>query len=435
MNGTYLLKKRIKKILPTPVRNFYYALFPFFGNIIYRNPSNKIKIIGVTGTDGKSSTVIFLAKILKDAGYKVGHFSSVFYSDGNTEKVNGFKMTMPGRFFLQKFLRRLVDNKCDFAVIEVTSEGIKQKRNLFINFDVAVVTNITPEHTEAHGGFENYRKCKRELFYNIAKYSNKEIQKTLVINADDPNCTDFDKGKADIIFRYGTSNYADLKLVEGSASLQECRIKILFKGNIYELSAPAGGPFIISNLMSAISAALSLHISIDQCIKSAQSLKNPPGRFEVIKKKPFVIVDYAHTVAAVEKVLSFIKENWSGSIIHVFGAAGGGRDKWKRPLLAKLSEKYADYSILSEENSFDEPTFEILEQIKSGFTHLDRVETVIKREDAVEKAIQISKKYHNPMIIFTAKGSETVIAGPNGGKRPYNEASYIQCVLDKNYTK
>jgi UDP-N-acetylmuramoyl-L-alanyl-D-glutamate--2,6-diaminopimelate ligase len=123
-------------------------MYPFIGNLLYGKPSRKIKLIGITGTDGKSSSVIFTVKILKEAGYKVGYFSSVSYSDGEHEYPNTFKMTMPGRLFLQNFLKRLVDNGCEYAVLEVTSEGIQQKRHLYMDFDIVLLTNIQQEHIE-----------------------------------------------------------------------------------------------------------------------------------------------------------------------------------------------------------------------------------------------------------------------------------------------
>jgi UDP-N-acetylmuramyl-tripeptide synthetase len=431
----YKTKQISKRLLPTLVKNAYYAAFPLVGSLVYGFASRKIKIIGVTGTDGKSSTVIFLSHILKKAGYKVGHFSSVSYSEGEEEKVNGFKMTMPGRFFLQRFIKKLVDNKCDFAVIEVTSEGIKQKRHKFINFDAAVITNLNPEHIESHGGFDNYKSAKKELFKGIAPSYKKGIPKTLIINGDYENIRDFAECEADKIVKFGSTGDVDLKVEFIEQSVSNSTFKLIWKNHTSTLKIVSGGPFIIQNIVAAVAAALALGVDFDKCTEAVKSISNPPGRFQIVSLDPYMIVDYAHTTAAVEMLLSFIRKSWAGEIIHVFGAAGGGRDKWKRPLLAQISEKYSDFSILTEENSFDEPTINIINDIKKGFKNSSHYEIVERREDAVLRAIQISKNLERPLVLLTAKGSETVIAGPNGTKRPYNEAQYISCILNDTYTK
>ena len=201
----FLFKKTLRNHLPKSVLSLYFIFYPIVGNILFGKPSRKIKLVGITGTDGKSSTVIFTANLLRDAGYKVGYFSSVSYSEGFEDKPNTFKMTMPGRFFLQRFLRTLVNNNCDIGVIEVTSEGIKQKRNLCIDFDIVLITNLKPEHTESHGGFENYKLTKATLFKNLHKTYKKGLPKTIIVNADDPIAKEFSRYKSEKIISFGFS--------------------------------------------------------------------------------------------------------------------------------------------------------------------------------------------------------------------------------------
>jgi len=402
------------------------------GNLIFGQPSRKIKLIAITGTDGKSSSVIFTARILKEAGHKVGFFSSILYSDGIQEYPNTFKMTMPGRLFLHKFLKRLVDNKCDFGVIEVTSEGIKQKRHLFIDFDIALVTNIKPEHIESHGGFENYKQAKSTIFMNLARSYRKNVPKTIIVNNDDSEAKTFSSFDAEQKVSFGVQQKADVQGQILNTDLFQNILGVELGRQSATMEMSAGGPFITENALAAIAVAQALKISLATCVTAFKKIANPPGRFEIVSKNPVIIVDYAHTIAAVEKILSFVRKNWRGQIIHVFGAAGGGRDRWKRPQLGELSERFTNFSILTEENSFDESTVDILQDIYVGFKNKDRVIIVADRRRADQKAVEMQMDSKDTLLLLTGKGCETVIAGPLTRKTPYNEKQTVLCLLN-NY--
>ncbi|MSR71600.1 MAG: UDP-N-acetylmuramyl-tripeptide synthetase [Candidatus Taylorbacteria bacterium] len=429
---SFVVKRRLRKILPTAFLNLYFSSYPFIGNLFFGQPSRKIKLIAITGTDGKSSSVIFTARILKEAGYKVGFFSSISYSDGNQEHPNNFKMTMPGRLFLQKFLKRLVDNKCDFGVIEVTSEGIKQRRHLFIDFDIALITNIKPEHIESHGNFENYKQAKSTIFRNLAKSYRKNIPKTIIVNNDDSEAKTFLSFDAEQKVAFGIQEKADIQGQIINTDLFQNTFRVEMGGQSATFEMMAGGPFITENALAAIAVAKVLKITLVTCLTALKKITNPPGRFEIVSKKPIIIVDYAHTIVAVEKILLFVRKNWHGKIVHVFGAAGGGRDKWKRPRLGELSEQYTDFSILAEENSFDEPTANVLNDIYGGFKNKDRVAIVTDRKEADQKAVEMQMDSNDTLLLLTGKGCETVIVGPLSRKTPYNEKQTILCLLS-NY--
>lgn len=439
----FLFKKFVKKILPPRVLWWYFSLYPTIGNFVFKKPSRKIKLIGITGTDGKSSTVIFMARILKEAGYKVGFSSSVFFSDGDKEYSNNEKMTMPGRFFMQKFLYQLVKNKCDWGVIEVTSEGIKQKRHLFIDFDVALVTNIKPEHIESHGGFDNYKNAKATIFKTIHRSFRKNIPKTIIVNIDDDEAKNFLSFSAEKKLTFSIRNHdASIRaeIIENNLTRNKFRVKYKLGSFItskspspdifwaeFIINSRLGGPFIVENALAAIVVAKNLGISDSICKSALEKIKVIPGRFETVSQKPFIIIDYAHTVAALTMLLSFVRKNWQGNIIHIFGAAGGGRDKWKRPRLAEISEKYTNLSILAEENSFDESTEQILKEIWYGFKNKDRIFIIPERSEAIQKGLELANK--DSLILATGKGCETVIAGPLGRKFPYNDRDTILCLL------
>src|SRR3989344_2305153 len=159
-----MIKDLIKKFIPSFLLDWYYLSLPLAGAIFYGFPSRKLKVIGVTGTNGKSTVVLMIAKILEEANFKTASLSSISFKIGDNEVPNTLKMTMPGRFKIQKFLRQATDSRCLYVVLEVTSEGIKQQRHRFIDFDTAVFTNLSKEHIERHGGFKKYREAKGKLF-------------------------------------------------------------------------------------------------------------------------------------------------------------------------------------------------------------------------------------------------------------------------------
>ena len=201
------MKELIKRFIPLFILDFYYYLLILIGAFVYGFPGKKIKVIGITGTSGKSTVVDLTTRILEQAGYAVASLSSVRFKIKDKEWENKLKMTMPGRFKIQKFLKQSIKEKCEYVVLEVTSEGIKQFRHKFINFEIAVFTNLSPEHIESHGGFENYMKAKLKLFKNAKKLH--------ILNLDDKNVSHFLKEQSVKKIGYGvTFKNQDLKTIK-----------------------------------------------------------------------------------------------------------------------------------------------------------------------------------------------------------------------------
>lgn len=382
-------------------------------------------MIGITGTDGKSSTVLMTAHILAAAGYKTAYISSVAMSDGVASWPNTLKMTTPGKGYIHRFLASAKEKGATHAVLEITSEGIKQHRHRFVRFDHVAITNITPEHIESHGSFARYVAAKRSLICLMRARLGSRPAVTL--NADDPVLAGWIQNgvHAETISRKrgkGTVWY-----ISHEASLTHACFEVECEGERVRCTLAMGGPFVVRNAALALAIGRAYGVPLALGSRALASLSCIPGRFEVMHDRPWVIIDYGHTLAALSELLPFLRQHVNGRIIHVFGAAGGGRDRTKRAQLAKLSQQYADYSIVTEENPFDEDPRHIERDIISGFSDTHPYVTYTMREDAVRHACAIA--HPEDCVLLSAKGSETVIAGPHGTKRPYNEREFVNGLL------
>ncbi len=399
------MKKYIKKFIPSFLISWYHLALSFLGALYYRFPGKKIKVIGVTGTNGKSTVINIASQILKEAGYKVASSSSISFRIGDAEEENKMKMTMPGRLTLQKFLRRAVDEKCDYVIIEVTSEGIKQHRHRFINFDVVAITNLTPEHIEAHKGFENYKKAKGELF--------KVCKNIHIINSDDDHKDYFVSFPAKEIITYGI-NSGDIRAKDVHLSPKGSTFKV--NQEIFELNLLC--EFNVYNALAGIAIGLSQGVPISTCKKGISEVEQIAGRMEEVIENVFV--DYAFIPNALEKVYSFLKPK-DGKLICVLGSCGGGRDKWKRPVLGKIADNYGDIVIITNEDPYDEDPMEIINQVAEG---CPKAEKIIDRREAIRKALQFKKE--NDVVVITGKGCEPWICIANGKKIPWDDRAIIR---------
>jgi len=412
------VKELIKKFIPSFLLDWYHFSLSYLGAVLYRFPSEKIKVIGVTGTNGKSTVVELTTKILEEAGYKVASLSSIRFKITEKEWPNTLKMTMPGRFKLQKFLRQAVDSGCQYVVLEVTSEGIKQHRHRFINFDTAVFTNLTPEHIEVHGGFENYRAAKGKLF--------QLTKNTHVINVDDANAEYFLQFSAKKKYTYG--------LNKGDINNKNLQLNLRLIGN-----------FNIYNALAAICVGLSQGVDLKTCKRVVEKVEGIPGRMEEVISGPFkVFVDYAFTPNALEKVyqtLTSLKPkayNLKPKLISVLGACGGGRDKWKRPVLGEIAAKYCDEIIVTNEDPYDEDPMEIIEQVAKGAESIrtnqssqykSAVFRILDRKAAIKKSLELAKT--GDVVIITGKGCEPWICIAKGEKIPWDDRKVVREELGK----
>lgn len=405
---------RAKKLIPSPILKIYHFLIAFLAAVLFGFPSRKLKVIGITGTNGKSTVADFSTRILEEAGFKVASISSIRFKIGAQEWPNKTKMTMPGRFAVQKFLFQSYRSGCQYFILEVTSQGIEQSRHKFINFEAAVFTNLSPEHIEAHGSFENYRGAKGKLF--------KIAQKIHIINLDDEHSRYFLNIGAKKIYGYSAQSASSgLKIdkIIGARKIGQSQegIKFLINDTIFSLKIL--GDYNIHNALAAICVAESQGIGLEICKRALEKVANIPGRMEIVVNSPFkIIVDYAVTPDSLEKTYKTVREIFSPArLICVLGACGGGRDKWKRPVLGKIASGHCDIPIFTNEDPYDENPEEIIEQI--AFNSRETSKKIIDRREAIKEAIRIAQK--NDTIIITGKGCEPWICLANGKKIPWDD--------------
>jgi len=422
------IKELIKKFIPNFLLNFYHYNLALLGAFLYGFPSNKLTVIGVTGTSGKSTVVELTTKILEDAGLKVASLSSIKFKIDKKEWENRLKMTMPGRFKIQRFLKQAVRAGCKYAVLEVTSEGIKQYRHKFIDFDVAVFTNLSPEHIESHGSFERYRGAKLKLF--------KTCRKVHIINLDDKNAEYFWKISAEKKIGYSTkisnfqfpiSNKFPISNFQRifAEDVQFSTAGISFSINNLRFNLNLFGSFNIYNVLGAICVGLSQGISLEVCKKVLEKVKGIPGRMEIVVKKPFVvIVDYAHTPQSLKKVYETLRnpKTQPSKLICVLGSCGGGRDKWKRPILGKIAAKYCKEVIVTNEDPYDEKPMEIIKQVAQGTG--DKVRKILDRRKAIRWALKLARP--DDVVVITGKGSEPWMCLANGRKIPWDDRQIVR---------
>lgn len=393
------------------LRRIYHFLLAYAGAFVYGFPSKRLVVIGVTGTNGKTTVVHLLHHILNSSGIKTGSVSSLQFCIGSTCEKNLLKMTMPGRFELQRFLRKCVKNGATHAVIEVTSQGVLQYRHRGIKFDYAVLTNVTPEHIEAHGGFEKYRASKLKFF----EYAAKRGKKVAVVNADDPS--------AELFLNY------------------PFRRKIKYSGADLIYYNPLLGDFNKANAVAAVKVTETEGLNSNQIEQALKTFPGVPGRLEFVQREPYaVVVDYAHTPDALRKVYELLKnqqlETGSRRLICVLGAAGGGRDKWKRPEFGKIAAEFCDEIILTNEDPYDENPYDIINDIKGGLRLIQNTKykilntkNITDRREAIREALKFAKA--GDTAIITGKGAEPWIMGPGGTKALWDDRQVVREELTK----
>ena len=442
-----------------------------FSSAYYDFPSSKLNVIGVTGTDGKSSTVSFIYQLLKKAGYKAGFISTVEYDCSGTIEKNPYRQSTPESPEIMKILSRMVESGFEYAVVESTSHGLSEKtaRLIDVKYNSGVLTNISHEHLEFHGTIENYVNDKANLF--------KKAEDFCIVNGNEKFAPDFIKAAhTDVYCYYGACNDAaasgpcmtdkstttagtegsissvsdlsDINAEISEAALEEKKSKsacalniesdgittnfdINYKGKNYPVTMNIPGIFNVDNITAAVLAAsLSTGRDIKDFTTLAASVIPVTGRMDTIEMgQPFsVIVDYAHTPGAFEKIFPLIKKTVKKRLITVFGSAGE-RDTEKRPVQGKIAAEYSDIVILADEDPRGEDAVTILKDIKAGIPYSFNSENIYlipDRQEAIDKAVSLAEA--GDTVILLGKGHESSIIYA-GGKIAWNERKAAEKAL------
>lgn len=422
-----ILKKLGRKVFSQKTINYYHLVTAILANVLYRFPSRQLRVIGVTGTNGKTTTCHMITAVLEASGRKVGMTTTINFQVGESRFENNLKMTTVSPFLLQKMLRQMVDAGCQDAVIEVTSIALDQHRLWAIDFHTTVFTNLTHDHLDYHKTMEQYRLAKEALFASHPVFS--------VVNSDDPAFQEFAKYPADHLLTYGLKHSSLIAAKKVLTRPGGTDFILVVGQRQAALNLPLPGMFNVYNALAAATVGIGLNISIEDVIEGLRNIRPIPGRMEVIEVgQPFtVIVDYAHTPDALQKVYETIKPTVRGKLISVLGATGR-RDKTKRPILGALAGKYADFVILTNEDPYDEDPGDIIDAVAAGvprgrpnrggrmkvnkesevpFKYKDSGEDIwwwriLDRREAIAKALSMARP--QDVVLVTGKGAEKVMA-------------------------
>lgn len=411
------MKNFLKLLTPAPLLGLYHRAWALGSDWYYGHPSGKLVVIGATGTKGKSSVSDLVYRALSEAGHKTALASTIHFVYGKDEEPNLFKMTMPGRGYIQQFLYRAVKAGCTHAVIEMTSEGARQYRHLGIDLDALIFTNLQPEHLESHGGMEAYANAKLELARGLERSPKRP--RIIVANTDDKYGQRFLDAKVEV--------RAPFSLADAEPySTDDCSVRFVFKrGELFTVPLP--GVFNLYNCLAVLALCEAMGISLQAAKRALEQAHTIKGRAERIEQgQAFgVVVDYAHTPDSLRALFEAYKNR---RIIAVMGSTGGGRDQWKRPAMGALAEEYCSEVILANEDPYDEDPKQIVEAIAKGFkTKQPRI--ILDRRAAIAAALAAAKD--GDAVLITGKGTDPYIMGAHGSREHWSDARVAREELQK----
>lgn len=425
--------KSLRRIfaLDNPFRLYYHHIKWVLAYIKYANPSRNMVVIGVTGTNGKSTTSNIIAKWLQAAGKKVFMFSTVNIIMGDKEWINETKMTSPDPFLLQKLLYDAKKMWCEYAIIETTSHAILMKRNWGISYDIAVLTNITQDHLDLHKTMEHYVQTKLKLFKWLITSKRKPwIKKSAIINFDS-NYKDLFLAEAyDSLLTYGKDMKCNIRFENIDADLYGTTFDVKLPWFWLKIQTKLRGVFNVYNVLAAIWVFVSLWLKPDEIEKIVAKVQGVPGRLEEVKNSlgAMVYIDYAHTPDALEQVLTTLRDiKGVKRIITIFGATGD-RDKIKRPIMGKIVSDLSDVVILTQDDDYTEKTQSI---IKDVLPWIERKEgenfwIIPDRKEAIRVWLITAQK--DDVVLITGKGDEHTLV-TNDGPIPWHDKTIAEEII------
>jgi len=367
----------------------------------YDFPSKRLYMIGITGTNGKTTTSYLIESMLRIAGKKTGLIGTISYRyGGHTLKADN---TTPGAEDLHSLLHDMELAGTEYVIMEVSSHALDQKRIEGVDFNTAIFTNLTHDHLDYHGNIENYKAAKKLFFSHYLKKSSKE-GKCAILNADDLNSYGFTPDPPARTLFYSIKKPSDAYLTGYREDISGLQLKLTLMGKPLSVVSPMIGFFNISNILAASLAGYVADMPYEQIKNGIDSLEGVPGRLERVKngKGVSIFIDYAHTPDALRKVLEMLNLLKKGKLIVIFGC-GGDRDKEKRPVMGNIASDLADYAIITSDNPRSEDPMKIIEDIKKGFTN-NTCRVVENRKDAIFEGIKAARQ--DDVLLIAGKGHE-----------------------------
>ncbi len=368
---------------------------------ILGQPAAALELVGVTGTNGKTTTSYLIDAALRAAGHRVGLIGTVLYRIG--DRLAEAVRTTPESSELQGLFREMVDAACRYAVLEVSSHSLALKRVHGCAFRVAVFTNLTRDHLDFHGDMDGYFAAKRVLFDTLLRTDGHAI-----VNADDDRSDELRRAARGKVWTYALTAPADLRAEDVALSLNGTRFKARTPAGDFDVATPLLGRFNVENVLAALGAALALGVPGETAVAGIASVGGVPGRLERIQAgQDFtVIVDYAHTDDALRNLLETVRALQPQRVITVFGC-GGDRDKTKRPLMGAVASRLSDVVIVTSDNPRSEPPEAIIEEIERGMNGGRKAErhAIVDRRDAIARALELARS--GDAVVIAGKGHET----------------------------
>lgn len=417
--------RQVRKVVPAPLvrgleevyrRGRVHAISAKYGY-----PARDLKVIAVTGTNGKTTVANYVNEIFKAAGFTTAMFTTAVIEVKGDRKINDLNATVASTEEMQRFFRAARKADVDYVVLEVTSHSLDQHKLATVPVECAIMTNLTQDHLDYHNTMDAYAAAKSKLFANQPRF--------IVLNADDDwynYFNDYEAGEHKI--SYGTNPGADCKIKQVKLYKKGSEAEIVFDHQTrLELATSLPGKYNVYNMTAAACAAYLMYVKLDAIQEGVANLDGVPGRFEFIEvDKPYdVIVDYAHTPDALDKLLEAARGVTKNRVILVFGACGD-RDKAKRPIMGKIAAGHADRIFLTDEESYNEDPEQIRRMLMEGIVEgggEPKTEEIADRRDAIEKAMMVARA--GDTVLITGMGHEQfrII---NGEKHPWNDGEVVR---------
>jgi UDP-N-acetylmuramoyl-L-alanyl-D-glutamate--2,6-diaminopimelate ligase len=412
------LKASLRKLAPPRVVNGYHFSIALLSAALYGFPSNNMLVIAVTGTKGKSSTAEMINAIFEEAGSKTALMNSIRFKIADNSMPNELRMSMPGRFFIQRFLDRSRRSGCTVAILEMTSEGSRQYRHRGIALDALVFTNLAPEHIESHGSLQAYADAKYEIGLHLLR--SRKRPRVMVANADDTESPRYLTLLVERALPFSLSGNAPYEATETGGH---------FRFDDTDISIHLPGEFSLKNAIAAATLARAFNIPTPTIKRALEKLARIPGRAERIEEGQnyAVVIDYAHTPDSLTALYDAYAQSRK---ICVLGSTGGGRDLWKRPVMGGIADARCDVVILTNEDPYDEDPRSIVDSLARGMKRQPVI--IMDRREAIGSALALA--HSGDAVLITGKGTDPCICGPRGSKEPWSDARVAREELAKRST-